>query len=89
MRLLETQDTVTPFDGMRRRTAWLRTHGYQGHHTRVARLRHPLGMEAIDTTPQGSQATAGQTLYPYGVRGGKVTRMHHVWSPEIPSRRVH
>ena len=29
MRLLDAQYTATPFDGIRRMTAWLRTQGYQ------------------------------------------------------------
>ena len=43
MRLLDTQYTATPFYGMRRLTAWLRTQGYQVNHKRVARLRAAEG----------------------------------------------
>ena len=43
MRLLDQQYTDTPYDGIRRMTAWLRRQGYAVHHKRVARLLHTMG----------------------------------------------
>ena len=65
MRLLDTQYTATPFYGMRRMTAWLRTQGYQVNQKRVARLMQQMGMEALYTKPHLSQATAGHVIDPY------------------------
>ena len=65
MRLLDTQYTATPFYGMRRMTAWLRTQGYPVNHKRVARLMQQMGIEAIYAKPTLSQATAGHTIDPY------------------------
>jgi putative transposase len=65
MRLLDTQYTATPFYGMRRMTAGLRTQGYQVNHKRVARLMQQMGIAALYTKPHLSQATAGHVIYPY------------------------
>jgi putative transposase len=83
MRRLDAQYTATPFYGIRRMTAWLRTQGYQVNHKRVARLMQQMGIEAIYAKPKLSQATAGHTIYPYLLRGVKVARVHHVWSTDI------
>jgi putative transposase len=89
MRRLDAQYTATPFYGIRRMTAWLRTQGYQVNHKRVARLMQQMGIEAIYTKPHLSQATAGHAMYPYVLRGVKVARVHHVWSTAITSMRLH
>jgi len=89
MRRLDAQYTATPFYGIRRLTAWLRTQGYQVNHKRVARLMQQMGIEAIYTKPHLSQATAGHAIYPYLLRGVKVARVNHVWSTEITSIRLH
>ena len=47
MRLLDEQYTDTPYYGVRRMTAWLRSQGYHVNHKRVARMMQTLGIEAI------------------------------------------
>ena len=89
MRLLDAQYTATPFYGIRRMTAWLHTQGYPVNHKRVARLMQQMGIEAIYAKPHLSQAIAGHTIYPYLLRGVKVTRVNHVWSTDITSIRLH
>ena len=87
MRLLDTQYTATPFYGMRRLTAWLRTQGYPVTHKRVARRMQQRGIEALYTKPHLSQATAGQVIDPYLWRGVKGARVNHGWSTAITSMR--
>ena len=65
MRLLDEQYTLTPYDGVRRMTAWLRSQGYHVHHKRVARLRHTMGIEAISPKPRLSQAQPTHRVSPY------------------------
>jgi putative transposase len=48
MRWLDEQYTATPFYGIRRMTAWLRSRGYAGNHERVRRLLRTMALEAID-----------------------------------------
>ncbi len=69
MRVLDEQYTATPFYGIRRMTAWLRQRGYAVNPKRVGRLLRQMGLEAIYPKPRLSQPAAGQTLYPYLLRG--------------------
>ena len=88
MRLLDTQDTATPFYGSRRMTAWLRSQGYAVNRKRVTRLMQQMGLEALYTKPQLSQAAEGHAMYPYLLRGVKIERVNHVWSTDITSIRL-
>ena len=89
MRLLDEQYTATPFYGVRRMTAWLRSQGYAVNHKRVARLMQQMGIAAIYAKPKLSQASAGHTIYPYLLRGVKIARVNHVWSTDITYIRLH
>jgi putative transposase len=44
MHLIDQQYTATPFYGIRRMTAWLRTQGEKVNHKRVARLMRQMGI---------------------------------------------
>jgi putative transposase len=48
-----------------------------------------MGIAAIYAKPKLSHATAGHTISPYLLRGVQVARVHHVWSTEITSIRLH
>ena len=89
MRLLDEQYTATPFYGVRRMTAWLRSQGYPVNHKRVARLMQQMGIVAIYAKPKLSQASAGHTIYPYLLRGVKIARVNQVWSTDITYIRLH
>ena len=88
MRLLDEQYTVTPFYGLRRMTAWLRGQGYTVNRKRVARLMRAMGLEALYPKPRLSQPAAGQTIYPYLLRGVAVERINQVWSADITYIRL-
>jgi putative transposase len=89
MRLLDEQYTATPFYGVRRMTAWLRTHGYPVNPKRVSRLMRKMGLETIYTKPRLSQAHPDHRIYPYLLRGVPITRVNHVWSTDITFIRLH
>jgi putative transposase len=89
MRLLDKQYTDTPYYGVRRMTAWLRSQGYHVHHKRVARLLHTMGIEAIYPKPHLSQGHPTHRVYPYLLRGVPITRVNHVWSTDITYIRLH
>jgi putative transposase len=88
MRLLDEQYTRTPYYGIRRMTAWLRTQGYQVNHKRVQRLLRLLGLEAIYQKPRLSQLVGGQQVYPYLLRGVNIERVDQVWSTDITYIRL-
>jgi len=88
LRRLDEQYTATPFYGVRRMTAWLRTQGYPVNPKRVRRLLRQMGLEAIYPGPRTSAAAAGQRIYPYLLRGVPITHVNHVWSTDITYVRV-
>lgn len=89
MRLLDKQYTDTPYYGVRRMTAWLRSQGYHVNHKRVARLLRTMGIEAIYPKPHLSQGHSTHRIYPYLLRGVPITRVNHVWSTDITDIRLH
>lgn len=69
MRLLDEQDTRTPFYGVCRMTDWLRTQGYEVNEKRVRRLLRLMGLAAIYQRPRLSEPASGHRIYPYLWRG--------------------
>jgi putative transposase len=88
MRLLDEQYTATPFYGIRRMTAWLRSRGYVVNHKRVGRLLRTMGLQALFPQPRLSQPAEGHTIYPYLLRGVTVSRSNQVWSTDITYIRL-
>jgi putative transposase len=88
MRVLDRQYTATPFYGIRRMTAWLRSRGYAVNHKRVGRLLRQMGLEAIYPKPRLSQPAVGHVIYPYLLRGITVNRVNQVWSADITYVRL-
>jgi putative transposase len=89
MRLLDEQYTQTPYYGIRRMTAWLRSQGYEVNRKRVARLLRTMGLETIYPKPRLSQAHSDHRIYPYLLRGVPSTRVNHVWSTDMTYIRLH
>ena len=89
MRLLDQQYTDTPYYGIRRMPAWLRSQGYAVNHKRVARLLHTMGLETIYPKPRLSQPHPAHRVYPYLLRGVPITRVNQVWSTDITYIRLH
>jgi putative transposase len=88
MQLIDEPYTATPFYGIRRMTAWLRSQGYAVNPKRVGRLMHHMGLEAIYPTPRLRQLAAGHEMYPYLLRGITIDRANHVWSADITYIRL-
>jgi len=88
MRLLDEQYTRTPFDGIRKMTAWLGTQGHEVTPKRVARLLQQMGLCAVYPKPRLSQPGEQIRRYPYVLRGLSSERVTQVWSTEIPSIRL-
>jgi putative transposase len=88
MRLLDEQYTHTPFYGIGRMTAWLRTQGYEVNHKRVARLMRLMGIEAIYPKPRLSRAGEQEQRYPYLLRNVSIERVNQVWSTDITYIRL-
>ena len=88
MRLVDEQYTRTPFYGIQRMTAWLRTHGYEVNHKRVARLPRQMGLMAVYPGPRLSHPAEQAVRYPYLLRGLAIERVNQVWSTDITYIRL-
>lgn len=91
MRKLDEQYTETPFYGVRRMTAWLRTQGYMVSEKRVTRLLRKMGLCAIYPGPSTSKAAAraaGHRIYPYLLRNVPIREVNQVWSTDITYVRM-
>ena len=88
MRLLDEQYTRTPFYGIRRMTAWLRTAGHEVNHKRVSRLLRVMGLETLYQKPRLSLGGAGHKIYPYLLRGLRIERPNQVWGTDITYIRL-
>ena len=89
MRLLDEQYTRTPFYGVPRMTACLRRRGHVVNPKRVRRLMRVMGLEAIYPKPRLSMSGKEHRIYPYLLRGVKITHPDHVWSTDITYIRMH
>ena len=89
MHLLDQQYTDTPYYGVRRMTAWLRSQGYAVNHKRVARLLRTMGLETLYPKPRMREPHPAHRVYPYWLRGMPITRVHQVWSTDMTSIRLH
>jgi len=88
MKLLDEQFTQTPFYGVRRMTAWLRTQGETVNPKRVRRLLRLMGLEAIDPKPNLSKVGDNVRRYPYLLRELVISAPNQVWSTDITYIRM-
>jgi putative transposase len=83
MKLIDRQYLVTPFYGVRKIAAWLKSQGRRVNRKRVRRLMQLMGLKAIYRRPRTSQSTPGHKIYPYLLSGMKITRSNQVWAADI------
>jgi putative transposase len=89
MNLLDEQYMKTPFYGVLKMTAWLKLVKAENVNVkRVRRLLRKMGLEAIYPKPHLSQRGAGHQIYPYLLRGLKITQRNQVWSTDITYIRL-
>ena len=88
MRLLDAQDTLTPFDGYRRMTVYLQNSGFSVNHKRVLKLMRKLGLEAIYPKPNLSKPDKEHLKFPYLLRGMKIEHSNQVWATDITYIRL-
>jgi putative transposase len=88
MKLIDQQFTETPFYGIRRMTAWLRTQGESVNPKRVARLMRQMGLQTIYPKPNLSAPADNVRRYPYLLNGRVLTAPNQVWSTDITYLRM-
>lgn len=90
MRLIDGQYLRTPFYGYPRMTLWLNEQGFTVNAKRVARLMRVMGLQATMPGPHTSRPHPEHRIYPYLLRGMKISSPNEVWSADItyiPMRR--
>jgi putative transposase len=83
MKLIDQQYLETPFYGARKLAAYLKSKGQIVNRKRVRRLMQLMGLKAIYRKPKTSKPGAGHKIYPYLLRGLKITRPNQVWAADI------
>ncbi len=87
-RLIDEEYLRHPFYGSRNMTEYLQRLEYDVNRKRVQRLMREMGIMAI--YPKKTTVPApGHKLYPYLLRGVKVTRVNQVWSTDITYVPMH
>jgi putative transposase len=80
--------TLHPYYGSRRMRWMLNKRGYNIGRERVVTLMRSMGIQAIYAKPKLTVAHPGHKIYPYLLRGIKVTKKDHVWSTDITYIRM-
>jgi putative transposase len=88
MHLIDEMYTEAPCYGSRKIKAALARRGYVVGRERVQKLMREMGIEAIYPKPKSSQKHPDHKIYPYLLRGVKMTRPNQVWATDITYIRV-
>lgn len=83
MRIIDEQYLRTPFFGSRQMTDWLGGQGRRVNRKRIQRLMRKMGLEGAVPGPHTSQPHPQNPVYPYLLRGLKLTHANLVWSTDI------
>jgi putative transposase len=83
MRRIDELHLELPFYGSRRMTFELNKEGRGVNRKRVRRLMRVMGIEALVPRPGASKAAPGHKMYPYLLRGLKITEPNHVWAADV------
>ena len=88
MRLIDQQYTRTPFYGVPRMTAWLRSRGHEVNPKRIRRLMQLMGLEAIYPKRRLSLQNKAHKRYPYLLEDVEIERVDQVWATDITYVRM-
>ena len=87
-RLIDEEYTRRPFYGSRRMVVYLSRQGHIVNRKRVQRLMRLMGLAGLAPGPTTSARHPEHKVYPYLLRGIKVTRPNQVWSTDITYIRL-
>ena len=88
MRIIDEQYMKTPFYGIPRMTAFLRSKGYNINHKRVERLMSIMGIHAIYPKKHLSNPTPSYKVYPYLLKDIDICWPDQVWCSDITYIRM-
>ena len=88
MRVIDEQYTKTPFYGIPRMTAFLKSKGYKVNHKRVERLMGIMGIQAIYPKKRCTVSDSSHRIYPYLLRNLTISYPDQVWCSDITYIRM-
>src|SRR4051812_10300656 len=83
MGLIDQKFIERPSYGTRTMTEYLRRLGYDINRKRVARLMQKMGIQAIVPKPKWKGEREPKNIYPYLLKGLKISRVNQVWGADI------
>jgi putative transposase len=83
MRQIDELHLKRPFFGSRSISRTLRDRGTVVNRKRVQRLMRLMGLESVAPKPNTSKPAPEHPVYPYLLRGLKITRPNQVWASDI------
>ncbi len=83
MRRIDEVHLEHPFYGSRKISHQLRAEGCTANRKRVQRLMRLMGLEALVPKPKTSEPHPEHVVYPYLLRGLKISRPDQVWATDI------
>jgi putative transposase len=83
MRLMDEQYLKTPFYGVPRMHAYIKSLGYQVNYKRIERLYRQMGLQAIYCRPKTSISNPEHQIYPYLLTNIDISYVNQVWSIDI------
>jgi putative transposase len=83
MRRIDELHLEYPFFGSRKMAQTLRGEGRVVNRKRVQRLMRQMGLESLAPKPRTSRPAPQHPVYPYLLRGRKITRPNEVWAADI------
>jgi putative transposase len=87
-RLIDEEYTRHPFFGSRKMVVYLREKGYVVNRKRVQRYMRLMGLAAMAPGPMTSKPHPQHRIYPYLLRGMKITAPNQVWSADVTYIRL-
>jgi len=88
MRLIDEEYTRHPFYGSRKIRDYLGRCGYKINRKRIQRLMRIMGIQSIAPKPDTSAPRKEHKIYPYLLKGMKITRPKQVWCSDITYIRM-
>lgn len=88
MRLLDEQQTETPFYGVVKMTKAMQNKGIKVGKCHVRTLLRKMGLHAVFPGPDTSKPHPDHEIYPYLLKDTEVTRVNQVWSADITYIRL-
>lgn len=88
MRLLDEQQTKTPFYGVIKMTKAMKDLGIQVGKCHIRTLLRKMGLHAVFPGPNTSRSHPEHEVYPYLLRETEITRVNQVWSADITYIRL-